>query len=54
MDLPKRKQIRLQEYDYSQPGYYFVTICTYNRQPLFTPFVGRTYVCARLLTSVFR
>ena len=32
MDLPKRKQIRLQEYDYSQPGYYFVTICTAVRK----------------------
>lgn len=46
MDLPKRKQIRLREYDYSQPGYYFVTVCTYNRQPLFTPFVG-AHLCVR-------
>ena len=28
MELPVRKDIRLPEYDYSQPGYYFVTICT--------------------------
>lgn len=28
----KRKQIRLKEYDYSTPGYYFVTICTQNRK----------------------
>ena len=27
-ELPRRKQLRLTEYDYSQPGYYFVTICT--------------------------
>ena len=26
MELPKRKHIRLKEYDYSLPGYYFVTI----------------------------
>ncbi len=32
MDLPKRKQIRLTEYDYSSPGAYFVTICTQNRR----------------------
>ena len=25
---PQRKSIRLKEYDYSQPGEYFVTICT--------------------------
>jgi REP element-mobilizing transposase RayT len=27
-----RKAIRLKEYDYSQPGEYFVTICTYNHE----------------------
>ena len=32
MDLPKRKQIRLREYDYSAPGAYFVTICTHDRR----------------------
>lgn len=34
-DLPKRKQNRLPEYDYSKTGCYFVTICTYHRQRLF-------------------
>ena len=32
MDLPKRKQIRLPDYDYSTPGVYFVTICTVGRR----------------------
>ena len=32
MDLPKRKQIRLQNHDYSSPGAYFVTICTVDRR----------------------
>ena len=32
MDLPKRKQIRLRDYDYSAPGAYFVTICTHDRR----------------------
>ena len=27
MDLPKRKQIRLPDYDYSAPSAYFVTAC---------------------------
>ncbi len=31
----KRKRIRLKEYDYSQSGYYHITICTYNRLCLF-------------------
>lgn len=33
--LPQRKQNRLNGYDYSQNGCYFVTICTKNRCPLF-------------------
>ena len=32
MDLPKRKPIRLPEYDYASPGAYFVTICTKDRK----------------------
>lgn len=30
-----RKSIRLRGYDYSQPGAYFITICTHQRQLLF-------------------
>jgi REP element-mobilizing transposase RayT len=30
-----RKSIRLKGYDYSSPGYYFITICTQNRVCLF-------------------
>ena len=33
--LPKRKNIRLKNYDYSSPGAYFVTICTENRRNYF-------------------
>ena len=33
--LPKRKHYRLKEFDYSQPGSYFVTLCTKNRSQLF-------------------
>lgn len=29
--IRRRKQIRLKEYDYSQPGEYYVTICTKDR-----------------------
>ncbi|MCH7681286.1 transposase [candidate division KSB1 bacterium] len=32
---PHRKSIRLKNYDYSQNGYYFVTICTKNREEYF-------------------
>ena len=34
MDLPKRKIIRLPGYDYDQPGYYFITICTREKKKL--------------------
>ena len=30
--FPHRKQLRLKEYDYSQEGYYFITICTQNKK----------------------
>jgi putative transposase len=32
---PYRQSLRLKGYDYSQPGNYFVTICSWQRLPLF-------------------
>jgi putative transposase len=32
--LPDRQTIRLQNYDYSHPGMYFITICTHQREPI--------------------
>lgn len=41
MALPRRKPNRLPNYDYSQAGYYFITLCTKDKQPLFwQPSVG--------------
>ncbi len=40
MELPQRKKIRVGEYDYSQCGAYFVTICTQNRRPILSNIVG--------------
>lgn len=34
-ELPIRRPVRLGEYDYSQNGCYFVTVCTHKRQHLF-------------------
>ncbi len=42
MDLPKRKQTRLAEYDYSLPNAYFITICTDKRENLLWDPVGAT------------
>ena len=50
MNIPDRKttrpgttrRVRLLDYDYSTPGYYFVTICTHERQQLFGEIRGET------------
>ena len=34
-DIHHRRSIRLQGYDYSQNGAYFITLCTHNRECLF-------------------
>ena len=34
-DIHRRRSIRLQGYDYSQAGAYFITICTQNRECMF-------------------
>lgn len=34
-DKHRRHSIRLKDYDYSQAGAYFVTICTHNRELIF-------------------
>ncbi|HAW80275.1 MAG TPA: transposase [Balneola sp.] len=33
--LPNRRSMRLQGYDYSSPGFYFITICTNQKECLF-------------------
>ncbi len=35
LNLPKRKLQRLKDYDYTQNGAYFITICAYNKEHLF-------------------
>lgn len=34
-ELPKRKELRLKQYDYSSAGAYFVTICIKDRKEYF-------------------
>ncbi len=40
--MPKRKDIRLKNYDYSSSGGYFLTICTSERRNYFWANVGAT------------
>ena len=39
-ELSKRKPTRLKDFNYSQNGYYFVTICTHNKQKILCDVVG--------------
>ncbi len=41
--MPIRKDLRLQGYDYSIPGAYFLTFCTYNRKNILSQIVGKAY-----------
>ena len=48
--LPKRKPNRLSNYDYSQNGAYFITICSKEREEIFSHITvgtsnARPYLC---------
>ncbi len=40
MEQPKRRPVRMQGYDYSEQGLYFLTICVKNREKLLCSIVG--------------
>lgn len=50
MNLPKRKNIRLNDYNYSSNGAYFITICTKNKENLLWKNVGAN--CVRPLDQL--
>ncbi len=53
--LPQRKNVRLKEYDYSQAGYYFITICTHNKMGIFGEIVGAdNHVCQQAVMKANR
>ena len=52
MEQPRRKDLRLQGYDYSAHGAYFITICTQGKRSLFGP-VGADSISARMLRWAF-
>lgn len=43
--MSDRRSIRLRDYDYTQSGAYFVTLCTHERLPLFGAVVSGEMVC---------
>ena len=52
-EIPQRKRLRLQNFNYHSYGAYFITICTKNRQMLFAP-VGADSISARMVERTFR
>ena len=42
--MQQRKNIRLKEYDYTQKGYYYITICTQNMEYQFGTLVDNKMV----------
>ncbi len=46
IDFPTRKRNRLKDYDYSQNGAYFVTICTKDRKEILSNIVVGEGLCA--------
>ena len=38
--MEKRKKNRLEDYDYNQPGAYFITVCVKDRKPILSAIVG--------------
>ena len=43
-ELPIRKKIRLEGYDYSSAGYYFITICVKNRHEMLGEIINNNSV----------
>lgn len=43
-DNRHRRSIRLKGYDYSQPGLYFITICSKDRKPTFGEIKNREMI----------
>ncbi len=52
-DLPKRKVIRLENYDYRRNGCYFITICASNKAHLFGEIVSNTMVNSQIGAVAF-
>ena len=47
-DVHHRKSIRLKEYDYSQEGMYYITICTQDRECILGEIVGANSISAQM------
>ena len=53
-NLPKRKHPRLKNFDYSDNGYYFITICSIEGKHLFSKIINENQVVGRGLAPAER
>jgi len=51
-EKPKRKPNRLKNYDYSQDGAYFITVCTKDHEELFGNITVEAAFCLRQLSDI--
>ena len=60
--LPSRKPLRIDCYDYSTPGTYFITFCTHNRKNILSHIVGAIHespasqltICGDIVENIIR
>lgn len=52
--LPVRKNIRFKGYDYSSSGWYFITICSFERQCIFGNIVGAHHDAPAKMTTTIK
>lgn len=56
-EIHRRRSLRLQEYDYSRSGAYFITMCAFNRECLFGNIDGAAAEindCGRILAEIWQ
>ena len=52
MELPKRKANRLENYDYSRNGAYFITLCVRNRKPILSRIIVGASIARPSITEM--
>ena len=52
-ELPKRKKLRLQNFDYNTPRAYFITICTHNKKCTLSNIVGAIHESPKMGNTIF-
>ena len=50
--IHRRRSVRLKDYDYSQNGAYFITICTQNRKHIFGQITKDDLLCSQIVLNV--